>query len=188
MRKVIYLVGMSALISGCAPTSKSSPVADFHANIQTLCGQSFLGKVTSSDPQDEDWRKVDLTLGPIECVSQDLTSMALAVGEDESRVWSLKLIEDDTVLEFRHAHTLKDGSPDPVTEYGGYARSPESTSTHLVVPVDEASKKVFAENGLQASMTNTWTLTLQSDGTLVYELTREGRQFTAEFDISQPIN
>lgn len=177
--------GMSLLV-GCAAPSNQTSLTEFKAQLQSLCGQSFEGLVTSQDPQDVDWRKEVLTLGPVSCPDDVTTVLPLAVGPDHSRVWTLHLQEAGEALDFRHAHTLKDGSPDPVTGYGGVATTQTSTALQAVFPVDEVSKKIFDENGLQVSMTNVWSITIDPEKRVTYKLTREGRRFVAEFDITAP--
>lgn len=175
-----FVLGLSA----CGGQESPRPLDTFQVGLQSLCGQTVTGRVTSSDPQDEDWRKEVLTLGPVSCPNAQTTVLPLAVGSDKSRVWTLTLKDNGEALDFRHAHTLKDGSPDPVTGYGGVATNENSTATRAVFPVDEYSKANFAENGLTASMTNTWSITLKPGENMTYKLERENRNFVAEFDLS----
>jgi len=178
------------LALGLAACSNSSPadapLQQFQTHLQSLCGQSYLGQVTSTDPQDENWRKETLTLGPVTCPDTFTTVLPLAVGADKSRVWTLRLEDGGTALDFRHAHTLKDGSPDPVTGYGGVATSDNSSATRAVFPVDDYSKNNFKENGLEVSMTNVWSININPGKTMIYNLNREGRNFVAEFDLTTP--
>lgn len=172
-------------ITACAGADRSEPLTEFQSHLQSLCGKTYEGQVTSSDPQDEDWRKEVLTLGPVTCPNADTTVLPLAVGADKSRVWTLTLQDEGDALDFRHAHTLKDGSPDPVTGYGGVATNANSTATRAVFPVDDYSKANFKENGLEASMTNTWFITIKPGEKMTYQLSRENRNFVAEFDLTQ---
>ena len=158
MKQFKSLIGSASVALGlaaCSSPDAASPLIEFQTHLQSLCGNTYEGHVTSTDPQDDDWRKEVLTLGPVTCPADVTTVLPLAVGPDHTRVWTLELQDAGQSLDFRHAHTLKDGSPDPVTGYGGVATAENSTPTLAYFPVDEASKVVFAENGLQASMTNT---------------------------------
>ena len=175
-----------SLASGCAGGNENSTLHAFQKNLQSLCDKSFEGVVTSTDPQDEEWRQEILTLGPVNCPDINTTRLPLAVGSDRSRVWTLTLQDSGNQLDFRHAHSLKDGSPDPVTNYGGVATSDMSTSTRAVFPVDTYSKTIFSENNLEASMTNIWSIELKPDQKMTYQLMREGRNFVAEFDLENP--
>lgn len=164
-------------------SAEDAPLKQFQTHLQSLCGHSYLGQVTSTDPQDENWRKEALTLGPVTCPDTSTTVLPLAVGADKSRVWTLSLQDGGRALDFRHAHTLKDGSPDPVTGYGGVATSKNSSPIRAVFPVDDYSKKNFKENGLEVSMTNVWSIDINPGKTMTYSLNREGRNFVAEFDL-----
>lgn len=177
---------MAFFTLACAVPEAQPSLIAFQTHLQSLCGKTFEGQVTSKDPQDEDWRKEVLTLGPISCPNGETTVLPLAVGADQSRVWTLTLEDDGQRLDFRHAHTLKDGSPDPVTGYGGVATAAKSTATRAVFPVDEISKAVFAENGLKASMTNTWSIEINPGVQMQYKLSRDARNFVAEFDLTTP--
>jgi len=182
----LVLISASYFVSACSAPKTVSPLSEFQTHLQSLCGKTFEGRVTSTDPQDEDWRKEVLTLGTMSCPNDRTTILPLAVGTDKSRVWTLTLDATGQSLDFRHAHTLKDGSPDPVTGYGGVATSENSTALHAVFPVDEYSKQNFSENGLQASMTNTWSINIKPGAEMTYKLSREGRNFVAVFDLTQP--
>jgi len=179
----IFAAGAVA-IAACSGQNTAAPLTGFQTHLQSLCGQVFEGQVTSTDAVDEDWRKEVLTLGPVSCPDDNTTVLPLAVGTDKSRVWTLQLQDNGQALDFRHAHTLKDGSPDPVTGYGGVATNENSTATRAVFPVDEYSKANFKENGLDASMTNTWSITVDPGKTMTYKLERENRNFVAEFDLT----
>ena len=185
MRKAVLLAGVF-LLGAC---DRNPHITEQLKTLmfEELCGNSYAGRVVSGDPQDADWREQVLTLGPVECFGGTYT-MPLAVGEDRSRVWTL--IEGVEGIEFRHAHTLPDGSPDPVTGYGGYAMYPTIAGTYrntLRFPADATTREIFLANGLEASVDNVWSLTLEPGDTLTYALARPNRDFRAEFDLSEPI-
>ena len=180
----VFMVSGALAVAACSAQSAGAPLMEFQTHLQSLCGKTFQGQVTSTDPVDENWRKETLTLGPVTCPNGDTTVLPLAVGADRSRVWTLKLQDEGEALDFRHAHTLKDGSPDPVTGYGGVATNENSTATRAVFPVDDFSKANFKENGLEVSMTNTWSIMVNPGNTMTYKLERENRNFVAEFDLS----
>ena len=165
----------SLLLAGC----QKSPQCQFSYNLATLCGQSLTGSVVSDDPQDADWRKEALIVGPVKC-ADDLITMPLAVGENKSRTWFVSQSTDSLTL--KHRHTLEDGSLDPVTNYGGTTAA-EGTATRQDFPADQHSKDVFLENNLDVSVTNVWTLEIKPGEIFAYELNREGRHFRAEFPL-----
>jgi len=122
----LVMISASYFVSACSAPKTDSPLSEFQTHLQSLCGKTFEGRVTSEDPQDEEWRREVLTLGTVSCPDERTTILPLAVGTDKSRVWTLTLDAAGQSLDFRHAHTLKDGSPDPVTGYGGVATSENS--------------------------------------------------------------
>jgi hypothetical protein len=154
------------------------------ADISGLCGQTFTGKVTSDDPQDEDWRKEILVLGPISCPNSSQVIMPLAVGENKSRTWFLTKVGER--IEFRHQHLLDNGEIDPVSDYGGFSESfvVEPNGWRIEFPADAKTIEIFNATGLQVSTTNIWSFDYVTGMSLNYELNREGRHFRAEFDIS----
>ena len=46
---------------------------------------------------------------------------------------------------------------------------------------------MFEKEGSQASVTNTWAMEIEPGTRFVYELTRPGRMFRVEFDLTQPV-
>ena len=181
---IIYTTALCVVVSACSANPEATSLSEFQSQLQSLCGKTFQGQVTSKDAVDENWRKSGLTLGPVSCPDALTTVLPLAVGTDKSRVWTLKLDDEGQALDFRHAHTLKDGAPDPVTGYGGVATEENSTATLAVFPVDAISKAVFDANDLQPSMTNTWTISIEPAARMKYRLFRDGRNFVAEFDLT----
>ncbi len=180
-----YFIPCLFLLTACQSEVELLPQTEFAANLVELCGQTFEGQVVSEDPQDEDWRGEELTLGPVDCTDVAVT-IPLAVGEDESRVWTIMPPSaSEDWIKLTHAHTLEDGSPDPVTGYGGKTLV-EGTAIRQEFPADEYSKTLFRENGLDDSVGNIWALEIMPDEALVYELNREQRHFRAEFDLSDP--
>ncbi len=169
----VIFVGLTA----CQPQAGNSQEV-FVDNLSALCGQTLTGQVVSQDEVDADWRKVTLTVGPIDC--GDKIAMPLAVGADQSRTWFITQSEDELTL--KHRHTLKDGYPDPVTHYGGTTAT-QGTATRQDFPVDQYSIDMFLENGLNASVTNVWSLEIKPGEVFAYELNREGRHFRAEFPL-----
>lgn len=200
-----YVVGGAVALVSCAaietgPTL-AAPQAIFLDSLKSLCGDTVTGAVVSDDPQDVDWAGKVLTVGPVTCEG-DSVIMPLAVGEDKSRVWTVKphrvqitkstqtdeaktsVTETHIGLHLSHAHTLKDGSPDPVTGYGGMTAS-AGTAVRQDFPVDSYSTDLFIREGLTASVKNIWAMEITPGDRLAYELRREGRFFRAEFALNE---
>ncbi len=163
---------------------QASPAPDFWAQMRTLCeGGPYTGHVVSDDPEDDDWRAQDLVVGFETCSDEEIR-MPLAVGEDRSRTWVLTRSGDtDGRPALFHEHVLADGSPDPITRYGGEA-SPSGGGLREEFPADEATRALFAQQGIPQSSNNIWALEIEPDeGMLAYEMRRPGRFFRAEFDL-----
>lgn len=156
-------------------------MAEFDTKMRTLCGNIYTGQVVSEDPEDEDWRKATLTLGPVSC-SDARIEMPLAVGADASRVWVLEPKGDD--LHFYHIHTDGLGGEDAVSRYGGMAVI--KSGVRASFPADNFTKELFVREGLAVSVPNVWSFEINPDVSLAYQLTRPGRLFRAEFDIATP--
>lgn len=176
------------LLAACSGGNTDSDIVleNFLSSLSLLCNHTYLGGVVSNDPQDEDWRKEVLTLGPIGCSEDGVIAMPLAVGDDTSRTWFLK--PSDDAIEFRHQHLLKNGDVDPVSDYGGYSEDLNKTDEAWSVnfPADPKTVAIFKENELDVSITNIWSFDYRPAIQLTYELNRENRHFRAEFDLSDP--
>ncbi len=174
-------LGTFILLSACAHQ------AIYPNNLfESLCGNTYAGAVVSTDPQDEDWRKEKLVLGPVKCLTSTHIEMPLAVGANTSRTW---VITGNTAsLELRHRHLHADGSPDKVSQYGGYIDSVPrlvGEKWQMNFPADNKSIELFKANDLEVSVTNIWTLELHPGNSLAYELNRKNRHFRAEFDLTR---
>lgn len=155
--------------------------------MQALCDRTVEGEVVSDQAVDADWIGQVLVVGPVTC-EPNIIRMPLAVGADQSRTWVLSQPEGGGLL-FRHEHVEPDGSPSPVTQYGGLA-APGGSAFQQNFPADAQTKANFTENGIARSNPNVWTFTLDGDR-LTYSLARpatqteEARNFRAQFDLSE---
>ena len=180
LKSIPFLTGL-ALLGAC---QANDPQSSFFADLRDLCGGTYNGRVISDQAVDADWINASLTLGPVTC-ADDRIRMPLAVGEDTSRTWVITQTKDG--LMFRHEHVEPDGTPSPVTQYGGLA-SGSGTPQSQAFPADEQTKANFSENGIARSNTNIWTLTLENEQ-LQYALARPAtdtdpaRDFRAVFDL-----
>ena len=169
---------------GCAsmPATQMTPADIFLERLSTLCGKSFGGQLISGNDSDADFAKADLQAHVRECSPQEVR-IAFDVGEDRSRTWIIT--RTATGLRLKHRHMLKDGSEDPVSQYGGDTAT-AGTAARQEFPVDEFSKTVFTKHGRSVSNTNIWAFEIEPGRTLVYELARPGRLFRVSFDLVKP--
>lgn len=187
MRRFFISGGVLSVLAACstvpdpAPTPK--PQDMFMKHIGALCGQSFEGKVVSNDAVDADWRAEKLTIYVRDCSSREI-KIPLHVGENRSRTWIIS--QTDTGLRLKHDHRHEDGSPDAVTMYGGDTQS-EGSATQQAFPADDYSKELFEREFLTESVNNTWTVEIDPGSVFRYSLSRPGRDFRAEFDLTKPV-
>lgn len=173
----------SALLLAACSGPAVTPQDLFLDNLRLLCGQSFSGEVISEDPQDDEWRVQTLTVHVRDCSETEI-KMPLHVGENRSRTWIVTRTDDG--LRLKHDHRHEDGHPDAVTMYGGDTDEAGS-ATKQSFPVDQESIDMFNREGLEASVTNIWSLKIEPGASLTYQLAREGRDFRAKFDLTQPV-
>lgn len=163
---LMTLVALSLLI----PTPSfgqevSDPASEaFFRRMLALDGQVFTG--TTLHPTDPKHEMVGRPLVlRFQVVSADELRIPFSVGEDASRTWILKRTPEG--LLFKHDHRLPDGSPDPVTNYGGLA-VPGLMSGVQLFPADAGTVRMLPE-----ARSNVWCLQLSPDGrTLLYSLER----------------
>ena len=183
MRKLMFLATLA--LTSCVSVSprKASPADAFFDRLSTLCGKSFGGKLTSGNDSDADFAKADLRAHARECSDTEIR-IAFDVSEDRSRTWIIT--RTDTGLRLKHRHMLKDGTEDPISQYGGDIAAAGTTSRQEF-PVDEYSKAMFTKDGRSVSNTNVWAFEIEPEQALVYELARPGRLFRVSFDLSKPL-
>lgn len=179
-----------ALVAGCAMTAPGAdvlPADAFMANLRSLCGHAYAGRVlvdTPPAPGNNAFAGKALVMHVRDCEA-DTIRIPFHVGEDRSRTWVIT--RTATGVRLKHDHRHADGSPDAVTLYGGDTRDAGS-ATRQAFPVDADSIAVFEREGLAASVNNTWAIGIEPGTRLVYELSRPGgRLFQVEFDLAAPV-
>lgn len=182
MRTLLILSALT-LLPSCG-AQQAEPPLDFFNNLSQLCGKSFAGKVVSSDPQDADWAKETLVMHVRDCSDQQI-KIPLHVGDNRSRTWIIS--KDNGLLTLKHDHRHEDGEPDAVSMYGGKTAD-LGTHSRQAFPVDQFSKDLFVQEGLDVSVTNVWTVTVDEGKSFTYALSRTNRDFRAQFDLTKPVD
>ena len=83
-------------------------------------------------------------------------------------------------------HRHQDGSHDELTMYGGISADP-ATGLAQHFPADAYSKLMFQALGRTAAPANVWSFTLEPGKTLIYRLSRPGREFAVAFELTRPV-
>ncbi len=179
-----FLFSVLGLIACTAqPDALSNSVQSFTDNVRSFCGQAFTGKLVTTDPEDDAWRAAEIKMHVRDC-SGDEIKIAMHFGEHRSMTWLLR--EEDGALALRHDHRQKDGSPSPLTFYGGPVAA--LTDTRAEFPADQSSKDLFDILGIPDSKERTWAIEARpADNLFAYEKSRPNHYFRIEFDTASPI-
>ena len=153
----------------------------FLRNLQPFCGKTYEGtRIFPLDDKDPfAGKKLIITFK--KCGKREVR-IPFFVGEDSSRTWILTANSKSLLL--KHDHRHKDGTPDSITNYGGYAKAPKNKFKQ-VFPADSYTAKL-----IPAAVNNEWSLVLQRDRKkLSYILRRDGKlRFHADFDLTRPLD
>ncbi len=167
-----------------AEVVRAAPDAFLDA-LRQHCGQAFAGRIIANEPAEpnDPFEGKALVMHVREC-ADDAVKVPFHVGDDNSRTWVIT--RTDTGLRLKHDHRHEDGSEDAMTQYGGDTAS-EGTAQRQEFPVDQFSIDMFNEQGRAVSTTNTWAIEIEPGKRYLYELSRPGRMFQVEFDLSTPV-
>jgi hypothetical protein len=175
---------LSAALAACASApAPASPQEQFFANLRALCGQSFEGRVVTTDAADASFASQRLVMQVRECSDSEIR-VPFHVGENRSRTWVIT--PTGTGLRLKHDHRHEDGTEDTLTQYGGDTAN-AGTAERQEFPADQFSQTLFVNNNIPQSVTNVWAVEVHPGRIFAYELRRPNRHFRVEFDLTQPI-
>ena len=172
-------LGATAIEVGAKPEAQT----EFLANLAALCGKAFAGKVIKGNASDDKMRSQQLVMHVRECSDQQV-KIPFHVGEDRSRTWVFRQTVEG--LQLKHDHRHQDGQPDKVTMYGGDTAT-VGTANAQAFPADAESKALFSAHQMAVSNANTWLVEIVPGQYYRYGLTRPGREFMVEFDLTKPV-
>lgn len=165
-----------------APVLSTPEQDQFFNAISSHCGAAYSGVVMSTDAADADFAGESLVMHVMSCSDEELR-VPFFVGDDRSRTWVIT--KTGSGLQLKHDHRHEDGTSDDLTMYGGMTND-LGTSEVQYFPADAPTKALFDRENIPQSKPNVWTITV-TDDYFRYELTRPGRHFAVEFDLSNPI-
>jgi hypothetical protein len=178
----LCLLALLAACSTIVPPG-TGPQQLFMERLSALCGQAFEGRVVTTDAADREMATNRLVMHVREC-SDGVIRIPFHVGDDRSRTWVIS--RTGAGLRLKHDHRHRDGSEDPVTQYGGDTAGP-GFARRQEFPVDAYSRDLFVRENLPASITNVWAMELVPGRTFTYELRRPNRHLRVEFDLTRPV-
>ncbi len=179
----ILLSSLLLSCSGAVVADTAAAQQQFFQQLSTLCGKAFAGKVVKGNASDDKMRSQQLLMHVRECSDTEI-KVPFHVGEDRSRTWVIT--KTDTGLRLKHDHRHKDGSSDKVTMYGGDTQS-AGTAQQQLFPADQYSKEMFTANNMAVSNGNTWLVEILPGKSYRYGLSRQGREFMVEFDLTKEV-
>lgn len=181
----VWAIMLPLLLTACAtPTTREvSPADNFFKQFSQLCGKSFSGKLVAGDASDSAFAQADMRAHVALCEPSKI-EIKFDVGEDRSRTWIIS--KTPVGLRLKHRHMLKDGTEDPVSQYGGDTADLGS-ATRQQFPVDSYSKEMFMREGRTVSNTNVWAFEIDPGNSFTYELSRPNRLFRVQFDLSKSL-
>jgi hypothetical protein len=187
--RLAVVIAPAMVLSGCVSPSGSQadPQGRFMAGLASHCGKAYAGRLVSTDAADADMAGRAMVVHFRDCSPARMAIPFHVQGEDgtwdRSRTWLIT--RTDAGLRLKHDHRHEDGSPDAVTMYGGDTAD-NGTAAVQAFPVDQESIAMFRAGGLTASVTNMWQVEVAAT-TYTYQLSRAGRLFRVEFDLTRPV-
>lgn len=139
----------------------------FFNNMKNLCGNVFTGASTYPEDPEHDFASKKLVADFADCSANEIR-IKFAVGEDHSRTWVLT--QSDNGLLLKHDHRHSDGTPDDVTNYGGWANQSGNTYQQYFA-ADKETAELIPE-----AATNVWMLSYDpATKILTYDLKRHNK-------------
>ncbi len=180
-------IGLGLAPASQAKTAVPAPLVSipthdaFFAQLQTLCGKAFQGKVVQDQPKSDGFEG-PLVMHVRRCSKEEI-QIPFHVGENRSRTWIIK--KTGSGLSLKHDHRHQDGSFDKQTMYGGHTLDAGWAQVQSF-PADQYSKEQFIADGIPQSAGNTWQIFIYP-GKFSYRLVRESREFRVDFDLAKPV-
>ena len=167
--KKITIITLAVLLSACVQKNDSTKAEPTHqqaffTNLTSLCGQVFEGASTFPDDAEHDFAGRLLVANFDSCNDNEIR-VKFVVGEDHSRTWVISQSTQGLLL--KHDHRHEDGTPDEVTNYGGWA-NPKGTPWQQHFEADDETAQLIPE-----AATNVWMLDYNPNTqVLTYDLKR----------------
>ena len=155
----------------------------FMDSLKRHCGKAYAGKIKVDSQPSDAFTNKPLVMHVMRC-EPDRVFIPFHVGDDHSRTWILS--HTGSGLSLKHDHRKASGKADSLTQYGGHTTSGGWAQLQSF-PADAYTQELFVTLGLPQSVHNTWHMSIYPDK-FTYRLTREGREFSVEFDVTRPID
>jgi hypothetical protein len=178
-------LGVMAVACASEAPAPQPPAAQFLSAVAAMCGNAYAGRIIANEPaQPNDAFEGQTLVMHVRTCEPERVLVPFHVGEDRSRTWVLTLHGDR--IRLKHDHRHQDGTEDELTQYGGDSIA-VGTATRQEFPVDQFSIDLFTRTNRTVSNTNTWAMEVHPGRMFAYELTRPGRTFRVEFDLTKTV-
>jgi len=182
---VVVLAGAACGADTPAPVPVQSQAAQFLSAVSAMCGNAYGGRIVANEPATPNDPFVGQALVMhVRTCEPERVLVPFHVGEDRSRTWVLTLHGDR--IRLKHDHRHQDGTEDELTQYGGDSTT-AGTASIQEFPADQFSIDLFTRTNRTVSNTNTWAMEVFPGKMFAYELSRPGRLFRVEFDLTKTI-
>lgn len=183
--RTIAAATLGLMATACASGAPAPPAAQFLSAIAAMCGNAYGGRIVANDPvQPNDAFEGQTLVMHVRTCEPGRVLVPFHVGEDRSRTWVLTL--QGGRIRLKHDHRHQDGTEDELTQYGGDSTA-DGTATRQEFPVDQFSIDLFTRTNRTVSNTNTWAMEVHPGRMFAYELSRPGRMFRVEFDLTKTV-
>lgn len=185
--RTITAATLGVLAAACAGEAPAPPppAAQFLAAIAAMCGNAYAGRIVANEPaQPNDAFEGQTLVMHVRTCEPERVLVPFHVGENRSRTWVLTLHGER--IRLKHDHRHEDGTEDELTQYGGDSIA-VGTATRQEFPVDQFSIDLFTRTNRTVSNSNTWAMEVHPGRMFAYELTRPGRTFRVEFDLTKAV-
>lgn len=176
---------MKALLSGAVAltlplAALASPLDDYWANLQDLCGNAYEGELITHPEGETGFVDQRLVMHVRDC-SEERIRIPFVVGDNLSRTWVLTRSDDR--IELKHDHRHEDGTPEQTTMYGGTSTN-AGRAEEQYFPADEQTRQVIED-----AFSNVWVMRVHPGETFTYGLWRLGtpRVFQVDFDLTETV-
>ncbi|MBI3550549.1 MAG: hypothetical protein HY078_16045 [Elusimicrobia bacterium] len=188
-KAIVLTAFLHAACGAPRPAAKQGGPQDaFLAELSKLCGKAFEGRIAANEGaapgKPDPFEGKTLVMHVRDCSAKEIR-VPFHVGDDRSRTWVFARTASG--LRLKHDHRHQDGTADEMNMYGGDAVD-EGSSTRQAFPADRESKEMFVKGNIPKSAENVWVVGLVPGRTYSYALTRPGREFRIDFDLTRPVS
>jgi hypothetical protein len=176
---VFSITGLISSFQPAQPDTLTYEQRQFFQAMQALCGNSYSGEVVF--PEEAPQGFTDPLVAHFTICEDNELHIPFHVGENTSRTWMFTL--SDEGLLFKHDHRHPDGTPERMTNYGGWGDD-RGDEFGQYFPADEET--IALRDNLRSHI---WKAEVSDDmSTFSYSLyIWENLYFRADFDLTSPI-